>query len=591
MKKITLFSLLVLLSTSSIANTSFYYYSQSQRINTLESLGSAVESRYSLWEIKQVNMGIDGKKLFKAAIEQEKMFIDVEAPLAKAESNINFHGRVKKLIASFKDTHFSGKENTPLPNVLNGLKINPITEDGIVKAIITAKSKKIMELHQAQGGEGMYSLISVGDEVLAIDGVNITEVISKIKLYIAGSSKGFIASAAVRNLSRRNFNYPTKNYSEWTIKPKYGSEYKVRLPWFVDKTSRRDVKVFFAAKKFQELKDLYYSWNEEKMKWIESEKLNYTGYSRFDAPNGLMNISEWNSEDSVELRTGYFIKKGKSYGYLQLFSFTNSYLTKKDGSEKSFGNVVSIFKDFIKELKTNNTPLIFDLRVNFGGNSAIAIQNLSSMAKLLDSYPSRTIAYRTTQFMQQVFNTSEYDPALAGTQEFNDMDMVIAEFDHAVSIGKKYTNIMLQTDPITADKGVGGYELPVVSLISPWCISACDNQAFLMKSSNRVTLIGEPANGTGAGFKGNRYHGTGFVDPLFIVKVRIPNYLFGLPIVSDQRVLEDTDGSLLFKNNSENKAVTPHLDFNYSRSSYQDNSADWIKKAIEVINTKEPVVM
>ncbi len=587
---ILLFSLLSLFCASAFANTSFYYYSQSERLSVLENLEKAVENRYSLWDIKLVNMGIDGKKIFQKVIEQEKTFLDVESPLAKAKSNIHFHGRIKKLIASFKDTHFSGRENTPLPNVLNGLKINPITENGKVKAIVTAKSRKIMELHQAQGGQGKYSSIYVGDEVIAIDGIKVEDIISEIKLYTSGSSEGFVTSAAIRSLSRRNFYYPLKNYSEWTLKPSHGTEYKVRLPWFVDKTRRRDAKVFFSARKYQELKDLYYSWDEKKMNWIENKTLAYEGFSRLDAPKGLLNTVVWYSGQSPELRTGYFIKAGKSYGYLQLFSFTNAYLNKKNGKDNEPQNIATIFKNFIKELKANNTPLIFDLRVNSGGNSSIAIQNLSSMAKSLETYPSRTIAYKTTQFMQQVLNTVNHESSLAGTQTSYDMDMVMEEFDHAVSIGKKYTNVMLQTDPITADKEVGGYALPIVSLISPWCISACDNQAFLMKSSKRVTLIGEPANGTGAGFSANDYHGPSFIDPLFIVKIRIPNYLFGLPILSAQRVIEDTDGSFLYKNNSENKAVQPHLSFNFTRKSYRENSADWIEKAIEVINTNSPLM-
>ena len=139
-------------------------------------------------------------------------------------------------------------------------------------------------------------------------------------------------------------------------------------------------------------------------------------------------------------------------------------------------------------------------------------------------------------FIQSLYNSFSDDFSGQEVPLYYDRELYVEEIDHAVSIGKKYTNLILQSEPIMAHSDISGYEQPVVALLSPWCISACDNQAFLFEASNRVTLIGEPANGTGAGFQGNQFHSTSFIDPLFIVKIRIPNYLFGFPVVTNDRI-------------------------------------------------------
>jgi C-terminal processing protease CtpA/Prc len=587
-----LYLLVAIFSVQNVfADSSFFYYSQDNRVLVLERLYEVVKNRYALWDLKNINVGIDGDKLFKEAIAYELTLGDPEGPVAKATSNIEFHGRVKKLIAAFKDTHFGARENSKLPMMINGIKTNPAYVDGVEVPVVTQISKKIMEYNRAIGGSASYNSIRVGHIVTAVDGVAIKDVIAELSQYAHGSSPGFISSSAIRSLTTRNFLYGKKNFSEWTLKDQKGREYKVRLPWYVEKSKRRDVEVYFRTYNFRRLDQVYYTWNDDRMTWSESKDLAYSGFSRFNAPKGLMNITEWYDGSSITLRTGYFIKAGKSYGYAQLFSYTSSSLHPQTDSSAVAGRSDAILRRFVKELKENNTPLIFDLRVNFGGNTGIAIENLSSIAKTDESYPSRTVAYRTTEYMKSLFNTFNYDPSLADQPNFYDFEMVMNEFYYADSIEREYTNVMLQTKPIKAASAIGGYDLPVVALISPWCISACDNQSFLLKHSERVTLIGQPANGTGAGFWGDSAHSATFIDPLFIVSLKIPNYLFGLPVRTDSMVLEDLDGSILAKTNSENKPTEPTIPFNYSIDTYKTNSADWIKKAIREIEGSNKSLM
>jgi C-terminal processing protease CtpA/Prc len=591
MKSVFLFLFIVMISLVAKADSMFYYYTQDHRVMALERLYEATKSRYSLWDLKKTNVGIDGDKLFRDALALERTLGDVEGPVAKAKSNIQFHERVKKLIAGFKDTHFGARENSRLPMMVNGIRISPAYIKDKEVPVVTAISKKIMEYNKAIGGAAKYGDIKVGDEVIALDGKPIAEKVAEISQYMDGSSPGFITSAAMRALSGRNYLYGTKNFGEWTLKNEKGKEYKIRLPWYVEKTTRADVDVYLKANNFRRLDRVYYSWDEKMLKWNESKELQWEGFDRFDAPEGLKNVTEWYAGDRLTLRTGYFIKKGKSYGYAQLFSYTSGSLHLKDKKNDKKGRSDDVLRKFIVELKENNTPFIFDLRLNFGGNTGIAIENLSSLAKTGESYPSRTTAFRTSQFMKSMFNTFGRDPSLADQPKFYDFDIVMTEFFHAISIGRKYTNVMLQTKPIVPAEDVGGYDLPVVALISPWCISACDNQAFLLEYSKRVTLIGQPANGTGAGFWGDTAHDPTFVDPLFIISVRIPNYLFGLPVKTDELVLRDHDGSILAQTNSENKPTMPTIEFNYSVDTYKKKSTDWIDKAIEELGKSKKDLM
>ena len=154
-------------------------------------------------------------------------------------------------------------------------------------------------------------------------------------------------------------------------------------------------------KKIKSLENTYFSWNDELMKWSEDSKLHYMGYNRMDAPKGLSDIQEWTNGSYTVFRSGIYSKNDKDYGYIQLFSYTNDKLklvnSEHEVHELSYRSPV-LFRNFVKELKEKGIPLIVDLRVNFGGNSAIAIENLASIAKVGDVYPSRTVAFRTTQF-------------------------------------------------------------------------------------------------------------------------------------------------------------------------------------------------
>lgn len=578
------------------ASTHFFYYPKDLRVKTLEDMYESVKETYALWDLKLINMEISGDQLFQEAILYEKSLIDAQGPIAQAKSNIEFHDRVQKLIASFKDTHFGSKFNTRLPNVLNGIRTRPVINKGNLEVIVTGISKKIKAHNNEMGSSNQFDNISLYDKVIKIDGVPVTDMINQIKDYVDASSEKFRTYSAVEFLSRRYFMFPKKNFSDWTFEKIEDGKpvtYKVRLPWYVDKTDRNDAKVYFGANQFRILDDLHYAWNEKTQKFDYKANLVYEGHHYTDAPKDIKDSEEWYSETELDsenplpdFRTGFFEKNKKKYGYFQFFAFSNVKLYQKEDTEKAKGELLTelIYK-FINKLKAQNIPLIVDLRRNYGGSTSIAIRILSALAKANESYPSRTVTYKLTPYMLSLMSNDPTDPSLDEEVFYlPNWDFLVDEVFYAHSLGRKYSNVLLYTDPIKAHPKVNGFEQPVVMLVSPWCISACDNQAFLFKASNRVKLIGEHANGTGAGFFSNKYHSSTYIDQNNIFNFRIPNYLFGYPIVSEERSIEDPDLSLLINNNSENKPVAPHITFPMTTNSYQSRGSDWIDKAISILN-------
>lgn len=574
-------------SSFSRQGTSFYYFSKKDRIQATAEMYDALKSRYSLWDIKRIKMKIDGDKIFKNAIKAEENIPDTDSPVLMAKSNLDFHDRMIKTIASFKDTHLEGGQIDPLPIITNGLKLGIAASDkGEKEVIILAYSKKLIELNKSAGHEEQYKKLNLGDRVISIDGVPTEEALEKMKMYTAASSEGFAESRASYYLSRRDFLYPEKNYSDWTFQTTDSEEpktYSVRFPWYVDKTSRRDVNIYLDAKNFKKLDKTYFLWDSKKQIWQTDKELNYVGYDWNEAPRGIIGHKEWLEGNDVLIRTGYFIKDNKSYGYISFNSFTKNQIIERSSGEKS--TLPEVFSKFVQDLKSNKTPLIIDLRTNFGGNPDVAIENLSSIARKDDTYRSITTAYRTTNYIKSFFNSFDYDFSLSKAIPETDNQLIYEEFDHAVSIGREYTNIIVDGKSITADEDVAGYDLPIVALISPWCISSCDVQSLLFKSSGRVTLIGLPSNGTGAGYIYGGAHERGFIDNLYIHKVSIPNFLFGKPLDTDEKVVEvEEDLASLVETNTENRPVIPDVEFHYTSKSYFENDSDWVDKAIEVLN-------
>jgi hypothetical protein len=225
-------------------------------------------------------------------------------------------------------------------------------------------------------------------------------------------------------------------------------------------------------------------------------------------------------------------------------------------------------------------PLIIDLRENNGGRGEYAAQLLSLITAKGKKYQPSTWMFRITPMIRQMFETLSIKDRKSGR---NQKSRKIFKFiNEAVEKKKLHTRLFNRILEISADEEVEGFSEKVVVLSGSECVSTCDIFLSLIKSSRRALVIGGAGNGTGAGAITNKkFDSIEWKDYYKIMKIKIPNSLFGLP----QRIPKDykqDNSSLLL--NMENNPIKPDVLYSSTLDDYLQKDLGWYKKAVEVLN-------
>lgn len=562
---------------SVFSGKSFYYYDKEDRVQILKEFYHGFKSNYALWDFKKRRVNVDGDLVVPTAIVVEGLIDDVKGEFPQALSNLQFLDRTVMLGATFQDTHFSIRPVHARPVIFNGLRLKLVGKNK--KVIISNVFDKVMAMNKIKSkGNTSYEEIKLFDEVISIDGVAIHEAMSKIEKYVGGSSKYYREMRSADDLVIRSYKYPMKNYSDFELKNKDGKSYSVRLPWFFsDKKVRRDTTVFFDTVGYSEALDLRFAWDEKDRTWVEARSLAKRGYSSSSEPVGMVDVTDWKKDKGsvVAIRTGYILKNAKAYGIVQLFSFS----VKDVVNEEDEVEFVEVVRRFVKKLKEQGVPLIIDIRRNGGGSSDRARSIMKLIAKSDVVYPERTTAFkmtRKTRLFIQRWDAEDDKYSDIGNKTYwkNYIDNLYSALENE----EHYSNVFAAGEGITADSEVGGFENKVVALVSPKCISACDNMAMLLKASGRVKLIGSHSNGTGAGFRSSELLSASWRDSYDIITARIPNYLFGYAASIGEMVIEEDDGAYVY--NSENRPTAAHIEYFSSLADFTSHSSEWLDKAM-----------
>ncbi len=568
----------------------FNYYDLADRLLILNDFLRSIELEYALLPLKKERISLDFPALKKAAIETESSIGDIllasadrknaealeKVTFLQAKSNMEFLDRMYALVTKFQDTHFSLQEKISRPFMYNGIRLYRVQG----KIIVGSMENKFLAMASKLSGAD-FSSIKMGDEVISIDGVPVEDKIRELKNYISASSEEFRDSQAVRSLTLRNFKYEEKNF----LKIEFKNAGVLKMPIFVNSTAgatpRLDAITFF--NKYQIPSDtlaIGMTFDKSINKWTDSA-LNFEGYSPRKLHLNLKGLMEYNGEDgSPALRTGYYFNKGKTYGVMQLLTFSTKTV--------KLGNAVTPFLDavrnFVIELKDQELPLILDLRSNNGGNGGYPPRVLSMLAEEGVIYPGATSGFRMTHYMRQVQEAGLYQEVVGEDQTIgltiDDLKNILTTtiFNNA-----DYTP-MFSTEIIPYDPKVKGFSNPIVALVTADCISACDKLSFLLKSSKRATIIGSHSNGTGAGFLSTEDLNTKWEDPLRVFSSTIPNYLFGVPGDSFERtVFEENSTSTMC---SENKPTIADIQYSPTMVDLARNNLGWLQKAAQVLETK-----
>ncbi len=567
----------------------FNYLDQEDRLLVLNDFLKQVELDYALLPLKAKSIGLDFKKLKEEARLAEVSIVDIQTSkedrkdpelrekiaLLQAQSNLDFLDRMQILVAKFKDTHFSIQEKIPRPFIYNGVRLFRI--DG--KILVGSLETRLLGMVSKLSGADL-SAIKIGDEVLEIDGIKVEDKINEMKQYVGGSSEGFVDNYAVRALTIRNFKYEKKNF----IKMAFKNAGTFKLPIFVnslkDATPRLDAITYFEKYKIpSDSTSIGITFDKATNTWSDS-KMTFSGYStRLLQANLKGAVEMMDDAGAPAIRTGYYISKGKTYAVLQLMTFYTKNV-KVGTVETPF---IEAIRKFVMEVKEQEVPLIFDLRVNGGGNGSFPAQVMSLLAPEKTTYAGATSGYRMTQYMRNIQEPSNFQQIIAeDITKGLSIDDFARVFENTIDDRKEYTP-MMSFGSIETDEKVGGFNNKIVALITPDCISACDKMAFLLRATKRATIIGTHTNGTGAGFLSTEDFNTEWQDRLKVLSSTIPNYLFGIP--------GDSVDTLIFGENSveqlcsENKPTIADIQYNSKIVDLAKGNLGWLQKAAQVIDT------
>ena len=572
------------------AGVKFHYLDKEDRLLILNDFLNSVQLEYALLPLKKKLIGLDFEKLKADAIAAENAANDFtlsalersnteareRTAFLQAKSNMNFLDRMIATTAQFKDTHFGLGTKINRPFIYNGLRFYRIQG----KVILGGAELKFLSMAMKLSGTDL-SRLSIGDEVLAIDGVSVEEKVKELKTYISGSSDEFVDSQAVRALTIRNFKYPEKNFMTVSFRQAGTFKFPIFANSAKDSTPRVDAISYFNKVGIpSDSTTMGISFDTASKQW-KDDGLKFDGYSPAKLHLNLKGLTEYlDDEKQPGMRTGYYMKDGKTYGVLQLLTFMTVNLTT--------GTKVQTFTDairgFVSELKEAGLPLILDLRRNGGGRGNLPAQVLGVLLEEDTVIPGATSGFRMTPYMRQIQDASLHQEIVAEDLTFGVTIDEMKDFMQKTIDDKKDYTPMFSNEIIVTDQKVQGYSNKIVALVTADCVSACDKMSFLLKASKRAKIIGTHSNGTGAGFLSTSELNTQYSDPLRVLETQIPNYLFGVP--GDDFMTTVFENGSEEKMCSENRPTIADVIYSPTMKDVARNNIGWLEKAAEVIEGK-----
>lgn len=565
-----------------IDDGTFHYFDQKDRVKSASSLCEELANNYSLWELKKKLIGLDSVEHCKKLVEGEKNFSDPKDInlLERAKAQLSFFDRMTKFLAAFQDSHLYLGLTQPRAAIFLPLQFRRV--EG--KYLVAAKSQKLLDLAAQMSASDTLRDIAIGDELIDFNGSPVKNEIDALIPYQSDGNLLGREAAALDALSFRNYAYPAD--PKVTLKLK-GADGKIRtfaLVWAYFRAGRGDEAFYLSSQKFRDLEQLSLVYSPEKREWTRSVDFIPDYNFTFDVKKKLIGGLEFSDDKGKPiLRKGVYVTKGRAYAVIQLLSFFAEKV--KLGDETEMKSFLDVVRSAIQEYKDKELPLILDLRVNLGGNGDYSAKILSMIAPKDAVYAGASKAYRVTPYVRSLkdadvsyFSKSlGYDGLnLEATEQIQNL------LTGAIKKRASYTEAFSLGD-IRHDPEVGGFEHPIVALISPMCVSACDMMAMLLQSSQRARLIGTNTSGTGAGYASEGNLHEKWSDSLKIFHIAIPNFLFGkVGGKPGERLFPEKAEELC----SENRPTVADVPYDTTLEDLKNGYQGWLNKAVEVLDKK-----
>ena len=533
-------------------NTTFYTLDYSHRTELLAEVKQTLNARYGLKFIKERRLGISVDEVFADAMAVESEVEDGSTALEKAQGNLRFFDRVRRVLARFADSHLLMRPVTALPKVYLGFQVRQVGG----KYVVSELSDRITKLASINGFD-----LTIGSELVYLDAQIPKVSVQKLYPLISGSTPAYRKRIAVEAMTKRDFLYPENSTTTATFRTREGKRFRLKLRWkYSYDDVRLDALYFLEKKGFKHIPLEDHSWFQRQYSKLRSSR-------------------EWFGVENPEklvLRTGFVDGLDSQVGVLQIFSFFERQLVDVSGDTLlSFEQAVG---KFLQQLEENKVPLIIDMRNNEGGHVELPTSLLEMLAKNGEVYPTYTESFRLTPGIWQMWQ--RIDP---GLNPYTDDAVTAAIVQEAANKNSRHAGVWAKTLPIMAGTEFGSFNQPIVAMLAPKCVSACDILAILFESSSRAIIMGQKSGGTGAGYLNwEPYRDSEWTDYRHVIKLNIPNMLFGHS--EDKRFRSSTDEDYLWRLNRENIPVVPNIPYQTTFEDIVDWDSGWYDKALKILD-------
>lgn len=550
-------------------------------LNSFRAMQAALRNSYIGYNLKSELIGVNGNKIFDACNEDVKKASD-------KLSTFEYYDLVNKCLGRFKDTHFSLANMIRSSFVLTAVANTELLEGKLY--IETNRPNLIKRLEEIAKvpAETFAKFLKPGTEIVSIDGLKPLEAARTIMPYISASTDQSRLEKSIEALFSRDFFYPKASEVTLVVRLENGLTEEVVLPWLqmVDEKNRQgspESRILLLEKGILRTSD------------ISSESnftMRYNKHSLgFDIYSDLKNKKTFSDRDGDEiLSIGLAQVESRQVCYMNLSTFSIDedenelyYVNEIIGETKNKRAFFEVIKTFLSTCDAFSAPLVFDLRVNGGGNPEIADELITLLTKpdapKVFGARSRLIENGNLSVLNGLINNfDQKDPSLESQLE-------LKSFTDAVAARRPYSDWLIMR---SLKNELGVFNQKVVALISYACVSACEGMANRLKVSARATLLGTATSGTGFGFSASATGKSVFRDHLNLLEIRLPNHAFQAIQVADESKFEKNDiiiGSIIPFSKiklQENNPVKPDVLVEYKLKDLTDNFSEY-KKAIEAV--------
>lgn len=543
------------------------------RVKIMEDIKKAFEEKYSLWDLKEKRLGINLSSHFDLCRERE-------ARIQNSDLN-SFEDRLLMCLSHLRDSHVNMKGITSRPYLIVGLSLRRIGN----QIVIAGYDPKVLKW--AMGGKAREekdfpwsAQFAPGTIVESIDGIAPQHWVKILKSFISGSSSEYVDAEAVKALTLRDFFYPNRK----TLRVKLASlPEPIELEWLAHPmVLREDLRQRL-------LVDLglhtSFFLRFDRFRSPDGFGYDYVGYDdrsslipeEVSLTSGKALETHFGSSPFPALINGAIEFSGKKYCYLKINNSVESELRKKQTAVTRFKRE-KILTPILANCQANFQGLILDLRRNPGGSYDVPIADAQLLMPVGSSFPSAFTTGRRTDHLRRAYDVFNLGPEfpLSDWKDFS-QDRFYRSIVQAEVESLSHISAVPERN-VQVPAGQSGFDLPMVVLTSPYCVSGCELMSSILRNRPKTLFVGTPTNGTAGMIFTNRFLplNSGWRDELYdTLQIRMPNTLFGvLPRAVETGELipfEQVEGQLL-----ENSPLKPHLEHRVTLKDLNQGNQDYL---------------